>query len=103
MIIIIKHGFFFHFNRKQNEMIVKNNLLNYFRLLLEFYALIKLFIKVVVYILYFLIFIIDFPSSRLELEAVADIFDFDKDGFIDYKEFLATLKQNAVSLSFATW
>ena len=34
----------------------------------------------------------DFPSSRLELEAVADIFDIDKDGFIAYKEFLATLK-----------
>ncbi|CAF0875804.1 unnamed protein product, partial [Brachionus calyciflorus] len=36
----------------------------------------------------------NFPSSRLELEAVADIFDHDKDGFIDYKEFLATLKPN---------
>ena len=35
---------------------------------------------------------VDFPSSRLELEAVADKFDVDKDGFIDYKEFLATLK-----------
>jgi hypothetical protein len=38
----------------------------------------------------------DFPTSRLELEAVADIFDLDKDGYIDYKEFLATLKPTAV-------
>jgi hypothetical protein len=36
----------------------------------------------------------NFPSTRLELEAVADIFDVDKDGYIDYKEFLATLKPN---------
>ena len=33
----------------------------------------------------------------MELEAVADIFDLDKDGFIDYKEFLATLKPTAVT------
>jgi len=39
----------------------------------------------------------NFPSTRLELEAVADIFDLDKDGFIDYKEFLATLKPTAVT------
>ncbi len=38
---------------------------------------------------------IDFPSSRLELEAVADRFDADKDGYIDYKEFLATLKPSS--------
>ncbi|RNA25514.1 microtubule-actin cross-linking factor isoforms 1 2 3 5-like [Brachionus plicatilis] len=37
----------------------------------------------------------NFPSSRLELECVADIFDHDKDGYIDYKEFLATLKPSA--------
>lgn len=39
-----------------------------------------------------MILLLDFPSSRLELEAVADRFDVDKDGYIDYKEFLATLK-----------
>jgi len=39
----------------------------------------------------------NFPSTRLELEAVADIFDLDKDGFIDYKEFLATLKPTATT------
>ncbi|CAG5121103.1 unnamed protein product, partial [Candidula unifasciata] len=33
-----------------------------------------------------------FPSSRLEMEAVADIFDRDGDGFINYKEFVAALK-----------
>jgi hypothetical protein len=48
---------------------------------------------------------LDFPSSRLELEAVADIFDLDKDGFIDYKEFLATLKpttvNNTINLNFS--
>ena len=43
---------------------------------------------------FFVVVVVDFPSSRLELEAVADIFDHDKDGFIDYKEFLATLKPN---------
>ncbi len=45
----------------------------------------------------FLFFVLDFPSTRLELEAVADIFDLDKDGYIDYKEFLATLKPTAVN------
>ncbi|XP_014668089.1 PREDICTED: microtubule-actin cross-linking factor 1-like [Priapulus caudatus] len=33
-----------------------------------------------------------FPTSQLEMGAVADIFDKDADGFIDYKEFLAALK-----------
>jgi dystonin len=31
------------------------------------------------------------------LEAVADIFDSNKDGFIDYKEFLATLKPTSTT------
>ena len=47
-----------------------------------------------------LFFFKDFPSSRLELEAVADIFDVDKDGYIDYKEFLATLKPTTVTKLF---
>ncbi|KAH9493138.1 hypothetical protein Btru_022451 [Bulinus truncatus] len=33
-----------------------------------------------------------FPTSRLEMEAVADIFDKDGDGFINYKEFVAALR-----------
>ncbi|CAG5131557.1 unnamed protein product, partial [Candidula unifasciata] len=33
-----------------------------------------------------------FPTSRLEMEAVADIFDRDGDGFINYKEFVAALR-----------
>ena len=33
-----------------------------------------------------------FPSSRMEMEAVADIFDRNKDGFIDYREFVAALR-----------
>lgn len=33
-----------------------------------------------------------FPTSKLEMEKVADIFDRDGDGFINYKEFVAALK-----------
>ncbi|XP_071483801.1 microtubule-actin cross-linking factor 1-like [Diadema antillarum] len=32
-----------------------------------------------------------FPTNQLEMNAVADIFDRDGDGFIDYKEFIAAL------------
>uniref|UniRef100_A0A8C4Z269 Dystonin n=1 Tax=Gadus morhua TaxID=8049 RepID=A0A8C4Z269_GADMO len=35
-----------------------------------------------------------FPTSRLEMSAVADIFDRDGDGFIDYYEFVAALHPN---------
>lgn len=34
----------------------------------------------------------EFPTNRLEMNAVADIFDKDKDGYIDYKEFIAALR-----------
>ena len=34
----------------------------------------------------------EFPTTRMEMEAVADIFDNDGDGFIDYKEFVAALR-----------
>jgi len=33
-----------------------------------------------------------FPTSRLEMEAVADRFDTDGDGYIDYREFVAALR-----------
>ncbi|KAK2113889.1 hypothetical protein P7K49_008155 [Saguinus oedipus] len=35
-----------------------------------------------------------FPTSRLEMSAVADIFDRDGDGYIDYYEFVAALHPN---------
>ncbi|XP_053719858.1 microtubule-actin cross-linking factor 1 isoform X18 [Synchiropus splendidus] len=35
-----------------------------------------------------------FPTSRLEMTAVADIFDSDGDGYIDYYEFVAALHPN---------
>uniref|UniRef100_A0A4W5RPB9 Microtubule actin crosslinking factor 1b n=1 Tax=Hucho hucho TaxID=62062 RepID=A0A4W5RPB9_9TELE len=35
-----------------------------------------------------------FPTSRLEMTAVADIFDQDGDGYIDYYEFVAALHPN---------
>nr|XP_029519424.1 microtubule-actin cross-linking factor 1 isoform X5 [Oncorhynchus nerka] len=35
-----------------------------------------------------------FPTSRLEMTAVADIFDQDRDGYIDYYEFVAALHPN---------
>nr|XP_038032424.1 dystonin isoform X11 [Anas platyrhynchos] len=36
----------------------------------------------------------EFPTSRLEMSAVADIFDRDGDGYIDYYEFVAALHPN---------
>lgn len=36
----------------------------------------------------------EFPTSRLEMSAVADIFDRDADGYIDYYEFVAALHPN---------
>lgn len=37
---------------------------------------------------------VGFPTSRLEMSAVADIFDRDGDGYIDYYEFVAALHPN---------
>lgn len=34
----------------------------------------------------------EFPTSRMEMEAVADKFDKDGDGYIDYKEFVSALR-----------
>lgn len=36
----------------------------------------------------------EFPTSKLEMTAVADIFDRDCDGYIDYYEFVAALHPN---------
>ncbi len=38
------------------------------------------------------VFSTEFPTTRLEMEAVANIFDSDGDGYIDYKEFIAALR-----------
>ena len=34
----------------------------------------------------------EFPTTRMEMEAVSDIFDRDRDGYIDYKEFVMALR-----------
>lgn len=39
----------------------------------------------------FLLFL-EFPTTKLEMEAVANKFDRDNDGYIDYKEFVAALR-----------
>ncbi|XP_077965714.1 microtubule-actin cross-linking factor 1-like isoform X2 [Styela clava] len=43
-----------------------------------------------------------FPTTLVEMERVADIFDQDKDGFIDYYEFVAALHPNKESYKPAT-
>lgn len=35
---------------------------------------------------------IGFPTSRLEMERVADIFDRNGDGYVDHKEYIDTLR-----------
>lgn len=47
-----------------------------------------------VIILTIILKILEFPTSRLEMSAVADIFDRDGDGYIDYYEFVAALHPN---------
>lgn len=37
-------------------------------------------------------FFSEFPTSRLEMERVAEIFDRNGDGFIDHKEYIDTLR-----------
>lgn len=45
----------------------------------------------------------EFPTTRMEMEAVADIFDQDGDGYIDYKEFITALRPDRdVSDSYKT-
>lgn len=34
---------------------------------------------------------VEFPTNSLEMNAVANIFDLNNDGFIDYYEFVSTL------------
>ena len=36
--------------------------------------------------------VVEFPTTSMEMQAVADKFDRDGDGFIDYKEFIAALR-----------
>ena len=43
----------------------------------------------------------EFPTTRMEMEAVADIFDRDGDGYIDYKEFVAALRPDRADVSLA--
>lgn len=40
----------------------------------------------------FFYFILEFPTTRLEMEKVAEIFDRNGDGFIDHKEYIDTLR-----------
>ena len=35
---------------------------------------------------------VEFPTTSMEMQAVADRFDRDGDGFIDYKEFITALR-----------
>ena len=47
-------------------------------------------------------FTLEFPTTRLEMEAVADIFDGDHDGYIDYKEFVTALRPDRQDVSVPT-
>jgi len=44
---------------------------------------------------------VEFPTSSMEMEAVADKFDRDGDGFIDYKEFIAALRPERAEVTSA--
>lgn len=46
--------------------------------------------------MYLVYLFLEFPTSRLEMDAVADIFDHDGDGYIDYKEFIMALRDRPV-------
>ena len=50
-----------------------------------------------------MIIFVEFPTSRMEMEAVADIFDRDGDGFIDYKEFVGALRPDREVKSWSFW
>lgn len=39
-----------------------------------------------------LVFLTEFPTSELELDAVANLFDKNNDGMINYKDFLNALR-----------
>ena len=41
----------------------------------------------------------EFPTTRMEMEAVVDIFDRDHDGYIDYKEFVQALRPDRSDVS----
>ena len=38
------------------------------------------------------VIVLDFKTTSMEMQAVADKFDRDGDGFIDYKQFIAALR-----------
>lgn len=43
-------------------------------------------------IIYIVVLLTEFDTSKLEMNAVADMFDHDKLGLIDWKEFIAALR-----------
>ena len=67
---------------------------NAFRFVIKPFIALSIFMALKNQLIFCRSYLTEFPTSRLEMSAVADIFDRDGDGYIDYYEFVAALHPN---------